>query len=185
MNDTSADSNSSSNHQPGNRGVARFAAAVLAITLPAIGLTGCANIDGGGGTRTCSGNFIAPVHNPSGNIVNGQTVGVPITVRWSANCALANGDVSVFLRRVGTNEYQYCWRKPFIDTAAGAAGTEPVTIYFTGNSTSTGLHYIHCYMTGKLSDGTDLPAYSHGHGTTAHCPNVQARSQDKRKPKKY
>lgn len=194
MNKIAGHSNTPSNTDSTNRSVARFAAALLVIALPAMGLFGCAQPMGsqpgskpvahagantvkhdGPATRTnANGKFLAPTHPVSLTFKAGVDKGFTITTKWSTGTGfkLSQETVSAFLMQVGTTKPQYCQTTTILNPSGNTFGV-PFTFTVGPDSSATGNYAILCYITGKLSDGSDVDPMSHNHGTTGHCTSTE------------
>jgi hypothetical protein len=154
-------------------------AAVAVALLAAIGVTGCANkkpqhvhrMTSDGKTLTC-GTFGTPAHVSTKNIpITGPVTPVTVTVSWttSGGCTFAGGMVSIFAYKNGT--MSYCGKQPL--QASPTLNQQTVTVALNvpdNNRPTTGTHDIKCFVTGTMSDGSDLNSFTHANGPTAHCP---------------
>ena len=178
MNNILCDSSPPSSNQIVNCKMTRFAPALLAILLPAMGMVGCVHGPHPGshqmahvGTFTnANGHFLTPTHLVTQTFVANVSTNVNVGTAWvtASGYTLSGETVSCFLQKVGTNSYQYC-QKQTVGSQSG--NTDPLTFTFKLPTGATGVYDIYTYSTGTLApDNSNLDPLADGE--SQHCPGL-------------
>jgi len=181
MNNIPSDSNSVPDKQTTRRGMTRFAAAFLAMTLPAMGLVGCAGLGlhkpeqkGPGPRITSHGHFLPPTHLVKQTFGSGNGT-VLVTTNWTTDPGyhLTGETVSCFLATTPNTVGPYC-QKVTVGSQLDGVNTKQISFAFSG--VGVGSYYVYTYSTGTISDTSDPNLAPLPEGVeAAHCAHAKGR----------